>query len=594
MTAASHHKPGAESLASRSHQADDQADETATGLTKAVSEPSATLAATAAILPYAMWLLVTAGALAGRPPTAPIELETLASAWHMVQAGDWIPLRNGETAPQIAPLQHWLIIGGWRLLGIDEWWPRLLSSIATLISIALAGAVAKSLWPHRSTTPLFARILLIGVAGLILSATLVQSETLALPVTLFGFLILAKLWQRPGRWPVTILLWMVFALVLIANVFLVGWSALLLLPVMGLAAPLAHEGDIARKKGDGLSVGWHLPLILACLPAIVLILLWLDYAAPDRGLSFFAFGNGWIDPATEATRREVWSLLLAPALLYPWICWKTLWRALNRHLRGRLGPGFRLCLIYFAAAILSGLASGEQLQGLMPVIPPLTLLGARLLATQEIKPKDFHAVVPGFVALIIGLIFFLMNMIPTAHLDAVWRQFFGAPLPIWLGGSGLASGLVLLVSGYVLAQLSPSQQLSRTIQVAFLPVLLVTCLNIEFAVNLRQFFDLTSTASRLKELQEAGQEIAVFGPYRGEFDFYGQLDRAPAVLPTTWAAIGWAKAHPMGAIVSYFDGSPIRLPGLPYFRGVARDRWVAIWPSSAVVDSQGRVLAASF
>ena len=67
---------------------------------------------------------------------------------------------------------------------------------------------------------------------------------------------------------------------------------------------------------------------------------------------------------------------------------------------------------------------------------------------------------------------------------------------------------MLLVSGYVLAQLSPSQQLARTIQVAFLPALLVTCLNIEFAVNLRQFFDLTPTAGRLKDLQEAGQEIA--------------------------------------------------------------------------------------
>ncbi len=569
------------------------ADETAAEFSHAVQEPSATLAAAAIIIPYGLWLLVTAGALAGRPPTAPIELETLASAWHMARTGGWVPLRNGEFTPQVAPLQDWLIIGGWRLFGADEWWPRLLSAIASLMSIALTAAIAKALWPHRSTTPLFARILLIGVAGLILSATLVQPETLALPMTLVGVLVLAKLWQQRRPWPTAVLLWAVFAAALIANLFLVGWSALLLLPVLGLAAPLAHEAETAPRDG-GLSLGWHLPLILATLPAIVLAGLWLDAAAPGKSVSFFAFGNGWIDPATEATRREAWSLLLAPALLYPWICWKTLWRALDRHLRGRLGPGFRLCLIYFGAAILSSLVAGEQLQGLLPVVPPLTLLGARLLATQEIKPKDFHAVVPGFIALVIGLIFFLMNMIPTAHLDAVWRQFFDAPLPIWLGGSGLASGLVLLVSGYVLAQLSPSQQLARTIQVAFLPALLVTCLNIEFAVNLRQFFDLTPTAGRLKDLQEAGQEIAVYGPYRGEFDFYGQLERAPVVLPSLPAALAWARAHPMGAVVSYFDGSPIRLPGLPYFRGVARDRWVAIWPSSAVVDSQGSVLAASF
>ena len=571
----------------------DSAEDAASERANAGQEPSATLAATALIVPYGLWLLITVGAMAGRPPTAPIELETLASAWHMVQASGWVPLRNGDLAPQIPPLQDWLVIGGWQLFGIGAWWPRLLSAIATLLSIVSIGAIARALWPHRSTTPLFAGILLIGTAGLVLSATMVQPETLALPVTLVGILALAKLWQRRRRWPTLLLLWAIYAAALIANVFLIGWSALLLLPVIGLAAPLAHEPDNAPREG-GLSLGWHLPLTLATLPAIALISLWLQHAAAGRGLSFFAFGNGWIDPATEAARREIWTLLLVPVMLYPWICWKTLWRALNRHMRGRLGPGFRLCLIYLGATTLAGLASGEQLQGMTPIIPPLVLLGARLLATQEIKPKDFHAVVPGFVALVIGLFFFLMNMIPTAHLDAVWRQFFGAPLPIWLGGSGLASGLVLLVSGYVLAQLSPSQQLSRTIQVAFLPALLVTCLNIEFAVNLRQFFDLTATASRLKDLQEAGQDIAVFGPYRGEFDFYGQLDRPPAVLPTAGAAIGWARAHPMGAIVSYFDGSPIRLPGLPYFRGVARDRWVAIWPSSAVVDSQGRVLADSF
>ena len=49
-----------------------------------------------------------------------------------------------------------------------------------------------------------------------------------------------------------------------------------------------------------------------------------------------------------------------------------------------------------------------------------------------------------------------------------------------------------------------------------------------------------------------------------------------------------------GVIVSYFDGSPLRLPALPYYRGVARDRWVAIWPASAVIETQGEVLDGNF
>src|SRR3954466_10336495 len=264
------------------------------------------------------------------------------------------------------------------------------------------------------------------------------------------------------------------------------------------------------------------------------------------------FGGGWSNDSSEATRHAPWTLILTPLLLFPWIVWKTLWRAMARQTRDGYGFGFKLCIVFLGVAVLSGIASGVQLQGLLPIGAPLALIGARLLANQAIKPKDFHAVVPGFIALTLGLFFFLMNMIPTAHVDALWRQFFGSALPIWLGGSGLTSGIVLFVGGYILAQLSPSQQLSRTLQVACMPVLLITCANIEFPNSLGVFFDLKPIGSKMRELQEAGQEIAVFGDYRGEYDFYGRLAAAPKVLTTEADALAWAKAHPRGAVVTRF------------------------------------------
>jgi hypothetical protein len=179
---------------------------------------------------------------------------------------------------------------------------------------------------------------------------------------------------------------------------------------------------------------------------------------PAPGSVFFRAVQRLADPAGEASRRETWTLLLLPVVLFPWIFWKTLWRALARHLRENLGTGFRLGLGLLLATGALGLAGGWKLQGMLPIAVPLSLLGARLLATQAIRPKDFHAVVPGFIALLLGLFFFLMNIIPTAHLDALWRQVFGMPLPIWLGGIGLASGLALLVIAYALAQMSPSQR----------------------------------------------------------------------------------------------------------------------------------------
>ena len=538
--------------------------------------------------PFLFMGVLIFGALAWRPTTAPIELETLASAWHMHLQQTLVPLRNGHAAPEIPPLLQWLILAGWRVFGINEWWPRLVPTLASLATVLLIGRTALVLWPHRAATPIFARLLLTGVGAFAVAMTMVEPQTLALPFILASFHVQSALWMgRPGFFR-TVAGWVLSAAAAALAVMAGGWSWAL---VPGLCAIGIWMLDDATRKERNVALwllGGAIIVALALLPAV----LWLGEVGSTSMLPHF--GNGWSDSATEASRGAAWTLLLLPVALYPWICWKTLWRALRRHLREKVGVGFRLCLAFLGAAFLAGLISGWQLVGLLPVVLPLSLLGARLLATQEIKPKDFHAVVPGFFALVVGLTFFLMNIVPTAHLDAVWRQVFGSPLPIWMGGIGLISGVSLLVIGYILAQLSPSHQLSRTLQVAILPTLLMTSLNLEFDGNLRPFFDLTPVGNRMKQLQDAGLSVAVFSHYRGEFDFAGRLAVAPQPVPTRVEAARWAAAHPAGALVTYFDGSPLRLPALPMFRGVARDRWVAIWPASAIQGPDSPVLNSQF
>jgi 4-amino-4-deoxy-L-arabinose transferase-like glycosyltransferase len=553
------------------------------------------LRSTARVAPFAAWAVIVIGALASRPPTAPIELEILSSAWHMLGTGSLVPLVNGNVEPGIPPLSYWLILAGWHAIGVTDIWPRLLSALALLASLLLIGRTAQVLWPHRSTTPLFARIILISLGGIIVTACMIQPEVLSLPVILVGFHAVATLRMNRHSIPRQVGLWLIFTASVVVDLFLVGWAALLLLPPVALLAPNLREApsDPAARPRAWRRVRWRITVLAIVGIAGFIGALWY-HRASGGAADPFGLGRHWSDEASEATRYESWTLILVPLMLYPWICWKTLWRAFARQTRGGYGFGFRLCLIFLATAIASGLASGMMLQGMLPIGLPLALIGARLLANQAIKPKDFHAVVPGFLALTVGLFFFLMNMIPTAHLDSLWRQFFGVPLPIWLGGSGLASGIVLFVGGYVLAQLSPSQMLSRTLQVACLPVLLITCANIEFANSLGAFFDLKPLGAKMRELEDAGQELAIYGPYRGEYDFYGRLSKAPTVLLTEPEAMAWAAAHPRGALVTRFDGSALDLPALPYYRGAARDRWVAIWPNSAVTDTKGAVLAASF
>lgn len=566
------------------------------------SEPGIVFMRWAFAAPFLLWLIVGLGALLGRPPTAPAELETLSAAWHMWQDHGWAPLRNGLGNGDQPPLTLWVILFGWQIFGIGDAWPRILSLLASLGTLWLVGSAALSLWPHRAMTELYARILLSGVMAFVLIVTMVQAEPLGLFFTALGFHALTRLWHAATKGIAALFWWTVFAATLCATLFTIGNAAWVMLPVLAAIAPRQIGVGPDRENAAGSArivlsfrLAWHVPLIISLLPAAVLWVGWiLSLRIAGLPADFLTFGNGWFHQATEATRREVWSLVLVPVLLFPWIVWKTLWRAMEKQLRGRAGRSFRLCLGFFCVTVLGGLASGWQMQGMIYIVLPLSLLGARLLATQEIRAKDFHAIVPSLLALLLGLFFFLMNIIPTAHLDALWRQFFDVPLPIWIGGIGMTSGLVLLVAGYGIAQLSPMHLLSRTIQVATLPVLLMTCINIEFPFNLRQFFDLEPVAERLRQLEEAGQPLAVFGPYRGEFDYYGRLSSAPVALPSREAALAWAKENPAGVIVSYFDGSPLRLPGLPYYRGVARDRWVAIWPTSAVIETKGKALNSNF
>ncbi len=519
--------------------------------------------------PFAIWAAVILGAFLSRPPTAPIELETLSTAWHMLQSHSSVPLLNGEINPNTPPLHSWLILAGWQVFGVVEIWPRLLGALAALATLWLAGTAAQTLWPHRATTPIFARILMAGLGGFIITASMIAPEVIALPIQLAGFQAICMLRQNPDGWLRRAALWILFTLCVTADLFLLGWTALLLLPPVALLAPHVRGalGDpTAQPRRGWRRIRWRIATLGGTAVAMAIGWLWLSAATGGRPLGpddVFGFGTGWNNAGSEATRHEAWTLILTPLLLFPWIVWKTLWRALARQTRDGYGFGFKLCIVFLGTAIVSGIVSGVQLQGMMSIGAPLALIGARLLANQAIKPKDFHAVVPGFVALMFGMFFFLMNMIPTAHLDALWRQFFGSALPIWLGGSGLTSGIVLFVGGYILAQMSPSQQLSRTLQVACIPVLLITCANIEFPNSLGAFFDLKPIGSKMRELQDAGQEIAVYGPYRGEYDFYGRLSAAPKVLMTEADALAWAKAHPRGAIVTRFDGSALDLPPCP-------------------------------
>src|SRR5262245_10680833 len=268
----------------------------AAGLHESSAMTAETLTEEASLSPFLLRLSRTApflfmgvllfGALAWRPTTAPIELETLASAWHMHLRDTLVPLRNGLAAPEVPPLLQWLILAGWRVFGVSEWWPRLVPALASLATVLMIGRTALVLWPHRAATPIFARLLLTGVGAFAVAMTVIEPQTLALPFVLASFHALADLWMgRPGFFR-TVGGWLVCTAATGLAVLAGGWSWALLPGLCAFGTWVLDEATRSERR----SIPWLLGGVIASAAALLPAWLWLNEIGDATMLPYF--GNG--------------------------------------------------------------------------------------------------------------------------------------------------------------------------------------------------------------------------------------------------------------------------------------------------------------
>lgn len=533
------------------------------------------------LLPAAIWLAVTATTLAARPPMVAADLPSHAAAWW-----SWLGRHDVAYLPdggaEWPPLLPWIIHLGWSLFGVSDLWPRVAAAAAALAALLLIALPARRLWPDDPDTPRFATIILAGSGGFVAFLTTTSFAWLLLltvPLALFG-IVLA--WRQR-----TVAGWTVFAAAIALGELGAGAVALWHMLAMALAAPAA----VAEIRGGRL-VRWYAAAALATLLGLLAAFGAGSLHAEPAGDASGVFEKLILGPSTVGTvdRPWFWYLLVLPLILYPWLWWTALWWAARRARRQFDSGELRLCLLAAGVALLMAMATGRQTIDLLPILPPLALAAARIWSAHARKAKDFHAAVPGLLALFVCLFFFMLNIIPVAHLDAVWRRLFDRDLPIWLGGISLASGLALLAGSYLLTLLTPRASHSRLVQLALLPMLLALTVNLEFAISLRPFFDLEPIAGEIRELEAAGRPLAVFGRYAGELDLAARLSAPPAIVTDIPAAVAWAAANRDGVILSFFRGGILHLPAQPLFLGHAEDFRAALWASKTVSATAGAVL----
>src|SRR5262245_9596040 len=131
--------------------------------------------------------------LALRGPLPPDELRYLSVAWEMWSRGDLVlPYLNGAPYTDKGPLLFWLMHAGWAVLGVNDWWPRLLPALFALTAVLLTRALALTLWPEDRRTAALVPWLMVGSVAVAIYTQIVLVDLLLTCCTLLALLGMAR------------------------------------------------------------------------------------------------------------------------------------------------------------------------------------------------------------------------------------------------------------------------------------------------------------------------------------------------------------------------------------------------------------------
>ena len=512
------------------------------------------------------WAAVVLTTYAVRGPVPIDETRYLSVAWEMWQRGSFlVPHLNGHPYSDKPPLLFWLFSLGWWATGVSQWWPRLVPPLFSLAALVLTGAIARRLWPGRTWIAAAAPWV---VAGSFFWAGFTGATMFDMPLAGFAALALWALLRAGQDAPGEDAFgkgWTLFAVSCGLGILTKGPVMLLhvafpalLAPWWSAAArrrPVRWYGALAAALAAGavLALAWALPAAEAGGPGYAQAILWHQTAG--RVAQSFAHQRPWW-----------WYLPLLPVLLFPWLLWPRLWRALGG-LGRPLDPGVRFCLLWLVPTFAAfWLVSGKQPHYLLPLFPGFALLAARALDGRSGEAGARPLWLPGAVLVAVGG---LMAAVPYVHARG---------LPTWAARVAPLWGVVIAAVGVSLAlRLRPSG-IRSVMALALGTVAAVVLLYGALFQAGGAYYDLRPAARAVARLQQQGRPVAFVGDYNGEFQFLGRLEHPLAVLSPRQVAV-WTDRHPRGeVVVTDAPEPPARGPAPTYSQPYERD-WLVIWPA---------------
>lgn len=503
---------------------------------------------------FPLWMLLTA-TIFFRSPIPIDETRYLSVAWEMWLRGDFlVPYLNGHTYSHKPPLLFWLFQLGWAVLGVNEWWPRLVGPLCALVNLLLIRRLAGKLWPDAPWIALKVPWILLATLLWTLFATSTMFDILLTDCVLLGMIGLHDVSQgqvRQGWWTVALA---------------VGLGLLAKGPVIFLhVLPTSFLLFAWRQPGRVNGKAWYAGLLVAMLAGCLMALAW---ALPAAIVGGEEYGSAilWHQTADRTVNTKIharsfgWYLPFLPLMVFPWITWPRLWQNLQwtaiRH-----DLGVRFCLTWLLATLLvfSCLPS-KQLHYLIPLLPAFALLVGRFLCERDEPRTLLLELLPAFFVLLIGVFLMLLPQVPGLS-NLNWVRLVE---PYW-GVSVIAVALLLAAAVVVYF---------RQLSVAALSVGMVLSVFIGFIFFFQYTglqYNLRPAAMLLKQYMEQGIPTAFVGDYQGQFNFLGRFSEPLPVIARDQVNT-WSAQHPQGYLIFLEKNKP----GQAAYLQPHREHWLVL------------------
>ena len=527
-----------------------------------------------------LWLALVVMGLAFRPLTPVDETRAVSVAWEMWQRHDFlVPYLNGEPYSHKPPLLQWCIHLMWSLFGVQEWCARMVVPLFALANLVLTSRLARLLWAEDRVSARLVPWLLLGMPLWAMWTSLTLYDMLITFCTLLGLNGIAQVAQGDTRRG-----WSLTGIAIGTGILAKGPVILLLILPAALLAPWWQE---SRPEAGWKS--WYLGVLAAVLLGAAIGLTWAIPAGFSGGeeyrrLIFWGQSAGRIAHSFAHQRPFWWYTLMLPALLFPWVVWPPLLRALKQV---RLEQGLRLCISHtISVFILFSFISGKQAHYLLPVFPAVALWLARTLTRSQLAVSRADQRWIGLLILLCGLVLALTPVLAWAlGSTELSKQLadIGAQAP-------LMAKVILIGCGALLLWWQPHgmRSAARSITLAVIGMLLAT--HLVYRQVGWHYYDMQPFAERLGEAQRRGGTIVHWRKYSGDFNFLGRLERPLQEIGSKDALTSWIKDHPQDYVVLiYRPGTEALEKGAIYAQDYRGSRRITLWQSSMLIAVPDRL-----